>query len=158
MARLHETLETTLPRAEAFAFVADFANAERWDPGVAWSRSLTPGLPVMGSAYELGVRMGRRVAPMEYRVALIQPDERVVLTGNGANVAAVDDIRFEPTSTGTRIDYSADIQLTGWLRLVAPFAGRAFAAIARNARDGMQRTLDSMAATVPAGAEEEHAA
>ena len=59
---------------------------------------------------------------------------------------AVDEIRFEPRETGTRIDYVADIRLMGLMRLAAPFAGGAFARIARDARDGMQRALDGRAA------------
>jgi len=146
MARLHETLQTTLPIDRAFAFVADFSNAERWDPGVAWSKAVANSTPRVGTEYELGVRLGGRVAPMSYRITLIDPAKRVVLGGRGSNVSAVDDIRFEQTDGGTRFDYTADIELTGWMRLAAPFAGRAFASIARNARDGMQRTLDAMAA------------
>jgi hypothetical protein len=69
-----------------------------------------------------------------------------VLKGTGSGVSAVDDIRFEATGMGTRIDYAADIRLQGFMRLAAPFAGRAFARIARDARDGMQRTLDQLAA------------
>ncbi len=157
MTRLHETLETTLDIERAYAFIADFANAQRWDPGVAWSRGVTAGRPQIGSAYELGVRMGRGVAPMEYRITNLDPGARVILNGSGSNVAAIDEIRFEATANGTRIDYVADIQLTGRLRLAAPFAGRAFAAIGRNARDGMQRTLDKMAETSPTGADRGHA-
>ena len=158
MARLHETLHTSLPVEQAFAFVADFANSQRWDPGVAWSRGLTAGPPKIGSTYELGVRMGRGVAPMEYKVTQLEPNALVILTGRGKNVSAVDEIRFEGTPDGTRIDYTADIELTGVLRLAAPFAGRAFASIGRNARDGMQRTLDGMAASNMAGADAEAAA
>ena len=145
MARLHESLDTNLPANEAFAFIADFANASQWDPGVAWAQGLTSGPVGVGSAYRLGVRMGSRVTPMEYRITTFEPGRRVVLEGKGSGVEAIDDIRFSPTATGTRIDYSADIRLRGWLRLVAPFAGGAFAAIARNARAGMLKTLDEMA-------------
>jgi carbon monoxide dehydrogenase subunit G len=142
---LHESLETSLPIDRAFAFVADFANSTRWDPGVAWSEAVDDGPPKVGSRYRLGVRMGSRVAPMEYRITEIDADRRVVLAGTGSNVAAIDDIRFSPTQGGTRIEYIADIRLTGWLRLVQPFAGRAFAAIARTARAGMKGKLDAMA-------------
>ena len=62
-----------------------------------------------------------------------------------SGVTATDDIRFEAIPSGTRIDYTADIRLRGLLRLVTPFAGGAFARIARDARDGMQRTLDRRA-------------
>jgi carbon monoxide dehydrogenase subunit G len=89
--------------------------------------------------------MAGRVAPMDYVVTTWQPPDRVVLTGEGSGVAAVDDIRFETTPTGTRIDYTADIRLRGLLRLAAPFAGGTFERIARDARDGMQRALDRRA-------------
>ena len=60
--------ETALPIERAFAFVADFSNAERWDPGVAWSKAVAEPAPRVGAEYELGVRMGGRVAPMSYRI------------------------------------------------------------------------------------------
>ena len=58
----------------------------------------------------------------------------------------MDDIRFEASGTGTRIDYVADIRLHGFMRLATPFARGVFARIARDARDGMRRTLDQLAA------------
>lgn len=145
MAILRERIETRLPIDEAFAFVADFATSAQWDPGVAWAERLDAGPLGVGSRYRLGVRMAGRVAPMEYVVTAFEPLRRVVLAGTGAGVAAVDEIAFEATPTGTRIDYTADIQLRGVMRLATPFAGGALTRIARAARDGMQRTLDGRA-------------
>ena len=146
MAILRERIETLLPLDEAFAFVADFANASSWDPGVASSERIDHGPVGVGARYRLGVRMGGRVAPMEYRITTFEPGCRVVLEGTGSSVEAVDDIRFQATPDGTRIDYSADIRLRGLMRLATPFAGGAFERIARDARDGMQRALDRRAA------------
>jgi carbon monoxide dehydrogenase subunit G len=146
MALLKEQIETPLTRDEAFAFVADFANAADWDPGVATAERLNPGPLSIGARYRLGVRMGGRVASMEYEITEFEPARRVVLTGSGSGVEAVDDIRFEDMPGGTRIDYTADIHLRGLLRLVSPFAGGSFQRIARDARDGMQRALDQRAA------------
>ena len=146
MARLHESLETALPPERTFEFIADFANSARWDPGVAWAEGLTQGPTRVGSTYRLGVHMGSRITPMEYRVTALEPGRRVVLEGSGSGVKATDEIRFAPIANGTRVDYAADIRLTGWLRLIAPFTGRAFAGIARNARNGMATTLDQLAA------------
>ena len=81
---------------------------------------------------------------MDYEITVFEPSRRVVLKGTGSGVSAVDDIRFEATNAGTRIDYVADIRLVGLLRLAAPFAGGAFARIARDASDGMRRTLDRL--------------
>jgi carbon monoxide dehydrogenase subunit G len=148
MAVLREQIFTTLPVDEVFAFVADFANAQRWDPGVATSVRTSDGPVGQGSRFRLGVRMRGRVVPMDYRITAFEPPRRVVLTGTGSGVHAVDDIRFEATHAGTRIDYVADIRLRGLMRLAAPFAGGALAKIARDARDGMQRALDQLATAV----------
>lgn len=147
MPRLHETIQTPLPIDETFAFIADFANARHWDPGVATSEPIDAGPVGLGARYRLGVRMRGKVAPMEYRITTYEPTSRVVLTGAGSNVSAVDDIRFEtaPDGIGTRIDYTADIRLGGWMRLVEPFAGGAFEKIAKDALGGMQRALDARA-------------
>lgn len=146
MTRLRETIDTTLPIDETFAFVADFANSSLWDPGVATSERIDPGPVGVGARYQLGVRMRGKVAPMEYRVTTWEPSRRVVLAGEGSNVSAIDEIRFEEIPTGTRIDYTADIRLTGWMRLAEPFAGGAFEKIAKDALGGMQRALDERAA------------
>jgi len=145
MARLHEIVLTPLPVERAFAYVANFANSSRWDPNTASSESLGDPTPRVGARYQLGVRLASRVVPMEYRIAALSPNKRVVLTGTGSGVETVDDIRFERTPDGTRVEYGADLRLHGWLRLLAPLAERAFAAVGRNARDGLQRALDEMA-------------
>jgi carbon monoxide dehydrogenase subunit G len=145
MAILRERIDTRLGIDEAFAFVADFANAERWDPGVASSNRIGDGPVGVGARYRLGIRMAGRVLPMEYEITTFEPSRRVVLTGRGSSVDAVDDISFESTPTGTRIHYVADIRLGGLLGLLSPFAGGAFRRIAENARTGMQRTLDELA-------------
>ncbi|HEY6014699.1 MAG TPA: SRPBCC family protein [Candidatus Limnocylindrales bacterium] len=141
MTRLHERIETTLPIEAAFDYVADFANAQEWDPGVASARRIDAGPVAVGARYDLGVRMGSRVAPMEYRITELDRPRRVVLVGAGSNVDAVDDIRFERSGDGTVIDYTADIRLGGLLRFVQPFLGGSFANLARNAAGGMERTL-----------------
>ena len=146
MTRLHQQIETRLPLDAAFAFVADFANAMRWDPGVVTSEQVGDAPVGLGARYRLGVRMGGRVTPMEYRITEFDAPSRVVLAGSGAGVSAVDEIRFDRAGAVTRIDYTADIRLRGLLRVVQPFLGAAFAKIGRDALEGMQRALDARAA------------
>lgn len=146
MPRLQESITTPLPIDETFAFVADFANAQHWDPGVASSERLDSGPVGVGARYRLGVRMRGRVAPMEYRVTAYEAPNRVVLAGEGSGVTATDEIRFTPSGTGTRIDYVADIRLGGLMRLAEPFAGGAFRKLAADAIGGMQAALAKRAA------------
>jgi carbon monoxide dehydrogenase subunit G len=150
---LREHIETRLPLDEAFAFVADFANASRWDPGVAWSEPVEPGQPAVGTRYRLGVRVAGRVAPMDYTITRLDPPNRVVLAGEGAGVVATDDIAFQAVDGRTVVSYTADIRLTGVRRLFTPFAGGAFRRIATGAREGLQRALDERAAGRRSGTE-----
>jgi dehydrogenase/reductase SDR family member 12 len=152
MPRLHEEIVTALATDVAFPFVADFSNSSRWDPGVVSSRRIDDGPLGLGARYGLEVRLGGRVAPMEYAITTFAPNRRVVLTGHGSGVTAVDEIRFEPSGSGTHIDYTADIRLGGLLRLATPFLGGAFAKVAKDALGGMRTTLDGMAAEHPTGA------
>lgn len=148
---LRETIDTILPLDAAFAFIADFAHSAAWDPGTATSERVDPGPVGVGTRFRLGVRMRGRVVPMQYHVVTFDPPRQVVLRGTGSGVRAVDDITFSATPTRTRIHYSAEIHLVGWMRVLEPFLGGSFARIARAARDGMQRTLDERARAVTAG-------
>lgn len=147
MTRLREQIDTPLATDAAFAYVADFANSMKWDPGVATSERLDSGPVGPGARYQLGIRMRGQVRPMEYRITVFEPSRRVVLVGEGSGISAVDEIRFQPAGTGTHIDYTADIRLGGILRLLQPFLGGAFRKIAQDALGGMQRALDELAAT-----------
>lgn len=146
MTTLRETIHTALSTEAAFAYVADFASSQEWDPGVATAERVGDGPIGVGTRYRLGVRIGDRVAPMEYRITELDPPRRVVLVGSGSGVSAVDSIEFVPTASGTTVDYTADIRLQGIRRLAEPLLGKTFAKIARNASAGMQRELDARAA------------
>jgi carbon monoxide dehydrogenase subunit G len=145
--KLSEHLETPLETRAAFDFIADFVNSSVWDPGTATSERIDSGPVGVGARYQLGVRLGKRVAPMEYRITVFDPPNRVVLAGEGSGVSAVDDIRFAPLESGkgTRVDYSADIKLRGWMRLIQPLLGGAFSRLAKSAIGGMKSELDKRA-------------
>lgn len=139
---VHEIIETSLSPQDTFAFIADFANSEVWDPGTVSSKPINGTSVGAGSSYDLVVKVGSNSAPMVYTIETYEPDSRVVLRGEGKTVIARDDIRFEPTADGgTRVDYTADIQLKGWMRLLTPFLGGAFKKLGDDARTGMTAAL-----------------
>ncbi|MGZ8476078.1 MAG: SRPBCC family protein [Candidatus Limnocylindria bacterium] len=146
MTTLRERITTPLAIGDAFAYVADFANSQEWDPGVATAERIEGSPLGLGARYRLGIRRANRVTPMEYEISVFEPPHRVVLVGSGSGVSAVDDIRFVESGGETAIDYTADIRLRGLLRLAQPFMGGTFEKIATQAAEGMKRTLDSRAA------------
>jgi carbon monoxide dehydrogenase subunit G len=153
MPRLHEIIQTSLPPQDTFAFIADFANSQIWDPGTVSSKRIGGTSVGAGTSYALTVKVGSGTAPMVYTIETYEPDTRVVLRGEGKSVSALDDIRFEPTADGgTKVDYTADIELKGWMRLLTPFLGGAFKKLGDDARTGMTAALaERAAARVAAG-------
>lgn len=146
MTTIREQIHTSLPIDEAFAYIADFQSSQEWDPGVESAERTDSGEVGVGASYRLAVKMGGRVAPMEYTISRFEPPNRVVLDGTGSRVTAIDDIRFAEQDGGTTVDYIADIRLGGLLRFVQPFMSGTFTGIGERAADGMKRTLDARAA------------
>jgi carbon monoxide dehydrogenase subunit G len=141
MTVLRKQLEVDRPLEEVAAFVGDFVNSAIWDPGVAEARAVTEGPVRVGSRYELIVVFNGRRLPMTYEVVAYEPPHRVVLHGTGSTVRAIDEITFEPTSTGTRIHYTADLRLRGLLRPFEPLLRGKFEETGRRAMEGMKAAL-----------------
>ena len=141
MTRIHERIETDLAIDHAFDYIADFDHADEWDLNTTDAARLGTEPPGLGARFALEVRMGRRTAPMEYRITEYDRPRRVVLVGEGSGVMTVDDIRFEQVGERTVVDYMADIRLGGLLRLAQPFLGGAIRRIGQQAAEGMNREL-----------------
>ena len=141
MIRLQETVEVPRPVVEVFAYTSDFANIEQWDPGISGSTRLADEPVGPGSRFRLDVAFGPFTTPMEYVVTHFEPPRRVVLEGEGARIRAVDDIRFQATDGGTRIDYTADLTFLGPWALSEPFLRPALEGVGRRAVEGLKDAL-----------------
>jgi dehydrogenase/reductase SDR family protein 12 len=146
MTKLVESLETSLPRDAAFAYIADWGRQADWDPNTVSAKRIGEGPDAVGSRYALEVKMGRKAVPMEYRITELEAPSRIVLIGEGSGVWTEDTITFSETPTGTHVDYQAEIKLSGLLGLIQPVLGRAFDGIAKGAVAGMKHELDARVA------------
>lgn len=143
MARFSETIETPASPSSAFAYVADFTTAAEWDPGILESRRVGEGGPGVGARYDVVAEFRGRKVPFRYEIRQYEPERRIVLHGEGGKAVSDDIIVFEPTGSGTRITYTADLRLTGIWRVAEPFLGGTFAEMGRKALAGLQAELVS---------------
>jgi len=143
VARYRTTIESTKSPTEAFEYLADFANAKEWDPGVEEGEHLTSAPLRQGSRFRLVARfLGRRV-PLEYEITAFEPGRRVVFEAADAMVRSVDEIRFTGAGTGTSVTYDADLRVNGpFGRLVDPLLGLAFRRIGDRAAAGLRKALN----------------
>jgi carbon monoxide dehydrogenase subunit G len=143
MARLRETIEVATSIEEAFDYVADFSTTARWDPGIAEAVRVGDGPIGVGSRFDvIAVFNGRRL-PLTYEIVEYDRPNVVVLRGEGPSFRGLDRIGFtREGDTHTRIDYAADVELTGVAKLAEPFMRGRFDQMGRKAVGGLKATLD----------------
>lgn len=141
--RYQRQFTVACPPQQAIGFVADLTNLPRWDHSVAVARQVHGSTAEVGAQFAVRVRfMGREIA-MRYAIVALEPGRRVVLRGEAPGAHALDDIRAEPHGEGTRIVYTAQIDLDGRLwRWLDPLLGALFAPTVRRAVRGLQKCLD----------------
>jgi carbon monoxide dehydrogenase subunit G len=145
---LKATVHTTLPREQAFAYIADWSRQAEWDPNTVSVKRIGEGGPEVGARYVMEVKsIGSRTGTMEYRITELEAPSRLVLVGEGSGLTAEDTITFSETDEGTAVEYHADIKLNGLLRFAEPLLARTFDGITQGVVKGMKRELDARANT-----------
>jgi len=142
MARYRGTVVSTRSVEETFDYMADFANAAEWDPGTATAERLDDGPVGVGSTFRLGVRVGSRVTPLDYRIITYERPHRVVLLGESDTIRSEDTMTVSPAADGRSIlTYDADLSLKGSFSLVNPVLPLFFDRIGDKGVAGLRATL-----------------
>jgi hypothetical protein len=81
----HLVEQRTVPRPidEVFAYAANFANSQDWDPGVESAVQMTDGPIGTGTTFDLTGHFGPGKVKMSYLISEFEPTQRVVLHGSG---------------------------------------------------------------------------
>ena len=142
MARYETTIESRLPAAEAFAYMADFANARVWDPSVSEARRVGEGPLGIESAFDLVARFAGRDVPLRYTIVSYEPPHRVVLEARRPGFVSRDTITVEPAEHGSDVHYNAILAFSGLGRLFDPLMQRIFNRVGAQAKTGMETALN----------------
>ena len=142
MARYDTTIESALPQAEAFAYMADFANAGLWDPSVTEAGRVGVAPIGIGSAFDLVARFGGRDVPLRYEIVEYDSPQRVVLEAQRPGFVSRDTITVEPAGEGSVVNYDAALAFSGLGRLFDPIMQRIFDRVGARATLGMQAALN----------------
>ncbi|MEQ8514310.1 MAG: SRPBCC family protein, partial [Chromatocurvus sp.] len=74
MITLHEEIEVARPRAEAFAYIADFRTTSEWDATAIRAEKTTPGPVGVGTEFLVHCRLPVGTVAISYRVSTLDPD------------------------------------------------------------------------------------
>ena len=142
MANYRGTVISSRSTEETFDYMADFTNAADWDPGTAWAEQIDDGSVGMGSTFRLGVHIGSKVTPLDYRIVTYRRPHTVVLLGESETIRSEDTMTVTPTADGRCIlTYDADLTLKGSFNLANPVLPLFFDRIGDKGVEGLRSTL-----------------
>ena len=142
MARYQGTVISVRTADETFDYMADFTNAAEWDPGTADAERLDDGPVGLGSTFRLGVRVGSRVVPLDYRIVTYDRPRKVVLLGESDAIRSEDAVTVTPAADGGSIlTYEADLRLKGRFAPANALLPLAFDRIGDKGVEGLRQVL-----------------
>lgn len=147
MATYRTKIPTSLRAEEAFAFMADFSNAAKWDPGVARAEKLTDGPVGLGTVFRLMIPIGGRTSRFDYEVVRFDPPRAVTFRAETPLLRSTDSITVVDDHAGSAVRYDAVLEGKGALRLADALLARTFRRIGDRAAEGLRATLPPAAAT-----------
>jgi len=142
MARYVTSVESTLPPMYAFAYMADFAHARLWDPGVRDARRVGEAEIGEGAAFDVVARFGGRDLTLRYEIVEYDEPRQVVLEARRPSFVSRDTTTVEPADHGSVVQYDATLAFSGLARLFEPVLQRMFDRTGARATVGLQTALN----------------
>lgn len=139
----HRTLTTTTPPDRVFAFLADFRNAETWDPGTV-SCELVEGDTGVGSVYRNVSSFLGRKTELTYTTVEREEGRRVHFRGRNPMFTGDDVISVGPSGAGTEVTYHAEFRFHGLAMLSIPLVAAYLPVLAGKTMDQLRRSLDAL--------------
>jgi carbon monoxide dehydrogenase subunit G len=143
--RAHRTLTTSTPPDQVFAFLADFRNAEKWDPGTVSCELLEGDLGV-GSTYRNVSQFLGRKTEVTYTTLERQDGRRLHFRGRNDNFTGNDRLSVSPVGGGTEVTYDADFEFHGLAQVVIPLVAAYMPLLANKTVKQLADTLDALRA------------
>jgi hypothetical protein len=141
MPRYVTVINSTWKVEDAFAFMSDFSNAMRWDPGVLAARRLDTGEVREGSSFDLTVAFAGRKMTLRYTVQSMKAPQQIVFVASTSLLESVDTLTFTPRGETCRMAYDAKFRLKGLASVANPLLAVSFRRIGDRARDSLRTVL-----------------
>jgi hypothetical protein len=142
---VRRTFTTTGSPAAVFGYLADFRNAEEWDPGTV-SCTLVSGEVGPGAAYRNVSEFLGRKTELDYVTVRHLPDTELHFQGRNSTFVGDDRMSFRPVDGGTEVTYHATFELRGAAQLALPVVAAYLPVLASKTIKHLQETLDRVTA------------
>jgi hypothetical protein len=125
-----------------FDYLANFANAAEWDPGIVEANLVTPEPIQFGSRFELVSTIAGRRVKLTYQLLTFDRPNVFVVRAEGSGFVSEDTISFKPEGEGTIVHYNANLILLGVGRVFTPVWKIVFNRIGSRAAKSLAKWLN----------------
>jgi uncharacterized protein YndB with AHSA1/START domain len=143
MPSVSRTFTTTAPPGAVFDYLADFTNAEEWDPGT-WSCERISGDGGVGTTYRNVSSFLGRESEITYTTAELERPTRIHLAGHNEQFDGHDVLGIRAHGTGSEVTYTAEFAFSGTARLAEPVVAAYLPFLANKTVDQQRDCLDSL--------------
>ncbi|GAA1910410.1 SRPBCC family protein [Nocardioides hwasunensis] len=141
MPSITRTFTTTASPGTAHAYLADFRNAQEWDPGTTTCER-TGGDGGVGTTYRnVSSFLGREVE-LTYTATELTAPSLVHLRGTNDSFDGFDRFEIDAAGTGSQITYTARMTFSGLSRLAVPLVAAYLPTLATKTVDQLRSCLD----------------
>ena len=142
MARYHGTIESRWPQEKAFAYMADFSKVPEWDESFESAELLSPDPLQEGARFCLHTKALGKKIDFDYETVEIEAPRRVTLRTETGAIISLDRISVSERAGGSLVEYDANLQAKGPLKVLDPLLNLWFRRIGDRAKDGLERELN----------------
>jgi carbon monoxide dehydrogenase subunit G len=119
MVHVQRTFLVNRPVEVVVPYLADFANAEQWDPGTQSCSRIGSGPVEVGARWHNVSKILGLKTELEYTLTRLETDH-ITLVGRNDTATSTDDIVVRPHLDGAEVTYDSTVELHGAAKLAAP--------------------------------------
>ena len=138
------TFTTTAPPEAVFDYLADFTNAEEWDPGTV-SCERVSGDGGIGTVYRNVSSFLGRTTEITYTTVEAERPTRIHLIGRNDQFEGHDVLGIRASGTGSEVTYTAEFSFKGAARFAAPVVAAYLPVLAHKTVGRLRSCLDGLA-------------
>jgi carbon monoxide dehydrogenase subunit G len=122
-------------------YLADFSNAEQWDPGTVSCVPNQKGPVQVGFSWKNTSKIAGITAELTYTLTELTAS-RIVLVGRNKTATSTETIVVVPAGSGSEITYTNDLIFKGAAKLAVPLIRLVFAKLANDTERQIKATLN----------------
>ncbi|MFD5830932.1 SRPBCC family protein [Lentzea sp. NPDC060358] len=143
MSTVSRTFTVQPSPAVVVPYLADFGNAEQWDPGTERCTREDAGPVRVGSSWHNTSKIAGISTELTYTLEQLTGD-RVVLVGRNDTATSTETIDVVPEGTGSKITYTNELHFHGAAKLATPIAKVVFEKLGNDTERQLTDVLNGM--------------